>query len=137
MLGSLIAKQAVKVGLKSFENHDLKMSKVGWRNDVTMIYPAGDVLPGGKFQGKDAVTQWVKNAMDYFPVYKIDIKHVCVQNLFDLIGNNVITVLWNETRVDCEGITYHLDGLSKITLRGFRAIEMKDYVFSISSEPKN
>jgi len=62
-----------------------------WDDDAIFIYP-GNVSASGINNGKGAVLTWFNNLLATGPSVHFSIKSICVSNIFDLIGTNVITV---------------------------------------------
>jgi len=135
MIGALIAKSKVTSSYDLLNNRDIKNFLANWRDDATWIYP-GDISAGGEFKGKKAIEEWFQKFLDQFPTMKITPKNVCVKNILDFVGNNVVTVEWDEENITKDGTKVQLSGVTVITLKFGKAIHAIDYIFNTDDEIK-
>ncbi|MEJ2649897.1 MAG: nuclear transport factor 2 family protein, partial [Sedimentisphaerales bacterium] len=91
---------------------------------------------GGTFKGKKAIEEWFKKFIEQFPVLKITPKNVCVKNIFDFFGTNVVAVEWDEESTNKDGIQSQFTGVTVITLKFGKATKAIDYMFTTEGELK-
>ena len=133
MIGALIAKSKVTSSYDLLNNRDIDSFLATWRDDATFIYPEG-TSAGGEFKGKEAIKEWFRKLLDQFPTFKNTPKNVCVKNILDLVGTNVVTVEWNEENITKDGTKVHLSGVTVITLKFGKATHVRDYIFNSDEE---
>ena len=129
MIGALIAKKKTASAYKSLNSRDINSFLASWHDESTWIYP-GDISASGEFKGKKSIEVWFRKYMDQFTNVKITPKSICVQNIFDLVGTNVVAVIWDEEVTNRDGDTYQFNGVTVINLRFGKAIHAHDYVFN-------
>jgi ketosteroid isomerase-like protein len=135
MIGALLARRAMADAFEALNRHDLPKFMSGWRDDGAFIYP-GDVPASGTFEGKSAVEGWFRNFLDQFPKIQFDIQDICVRNIFDLIGNNVVAVRWNIHVTNRDGRVGQNSGVTVISIKGGKAFLAQDYIFDQGQELK-
>ena len=133
MIGTLIARRKVAGNFDAMNRHDLPGFMSSWRDDGVFIYP-GETHASGTFQGKDAVESWFRRFFEQFPEIGFTVRDICVRNLFDLVGNNVITVHWDLELTNQEGQKGKISGVSVIRIQGGKALTVKDYLFDAGEE---
>ncbi len=89
MVGAIIAKLAVKSGFDALNKGDLEKFMKAWNENGIFIY-TGKVKAGGQFAEKPEIKRWFEGFIRQFPERKFTIKHVGVENIFDIAGNNTI-----------------------------------------------
>lgn len=134
MLGALIAKQKVRSAFSYFNDRNMEKFLSLWDDDAIFIYP-GNVSVSGTNKGKSAVSAWFNNLMDTGPAVHFSIKSICVDNIFDLIGTNVITAEWDNSVTNRNGITILISGISVIRIKKGRIIKVCDYIFDPEKLP--
>jgi ketosteroid isomerase-like protein len=134
MIGAIIAKRKVPAWFEAMNRHDLQALLSNYTDDTAMEYP-GDV-PGvsGTFTGIDALRAWYQRYFEQFPEIHYTLKHVAVTNLLDLVGNNVIAVQWVAQVVNREGLNLQTDGVSIVTARRGKAIQLTVYMAASSEQ---
>jgi ketosteroid isomerase-like protein len=116
MIGALIAKSKVTSSYDLLNRRDLTRFLANWQDEATFVYP-GDISPSGEFKGKKAIEEWFQKLLDQFPTFKITPKNVCVKNIFDFVGTNVVTVEWDEDNINKESNKVQVSGVTVITLK--------------------
>ena len=104
MIGAILAKRAARSGFGALERRDVKTFLASWKEDATFIYP-GDLSVSGQIAGKQAIEMWFRGFLEQFPQFHFTLKNVCVDNIFDLIGTNIVAVVWDINLTNQEGIT--------------------------------
>ena len=133
MIGALIAKSKVTSSYDLLNNRDIKNFLKNWHDDATFIYP-GNIPASGEYRGKKAIEEWFQKLLDQFPTFKNTPKNVCVKNIFDFVGTNVVTVEWVEDNVAKDGTKVKLNGLTVITLKFGKATHAIDYIFNTDED---
>ena len=135
MIGALIAKSKVNSSYGLLNSRDITSFLANWHDESTFVYP-GRVSSSGEFRGKKAIEEWFRRLFDQFPTFKITPKNVCVKNIFDFVGTNVVTVEWTEKNINKDGKKVDVSGVTVITLKFGKAIHAKDYIFATDEELK-
>ncbi|MDH3561377.1 MAG: nuclear transport factor 2 family protein [Gammaproteobacteria bacterium] len=134
MLGALIAKHKVRSAFSYFNDRNMEKFLSLWDDNAIFIYP-GNVSVSGTNKGKSTVSAWFNNLMDVGPSVNFSIKSICVDNIFDLIGTNVITVEWDNSVTNRKGINILVSGVSVIRIKKGRIIYVRDYIFDPEKLP--
>lgn len=135
MIGALIAKSKVTSSYDLLNGRDIKGFLANWHDEATWIYPEASSA-GGMFNGKTAIEEWFNRFIDQFPSLTITPKQVCVSNVMDFVGSNVVAVEWDEESTNKEGIESKFTGVTVITLKVGKATNAKDYIFASDEEIK-
>ena len=133
MIGALIAKSKVASSYDLLNRRDITSFLANWHDESTFIYP-GSVSASGEFKGKKAIEEWFRGLFDQFPTFKITPKSVCVKNVLDFVGTNVVTVEWVEENINKGGNKVEVSGVTVITLKFGKATQAKDYIFATDEE---
>jgi len=129
MIGALIAKSKVTSSYDLLNNRDIKTFLANWRDDATWIYP-GDISASGEYKGKQAIEEWFQKFLDQFPTINFTPKNVCVKNILDFVGTNVVSVEFVENNINKDGKKIQFRGVTVITLKFGKATHARDYVFN-------
>lgn len=127
MLGAILAKQAVKSGFDSLNKGDLEQCLKGWNDECVFKYP-GKVKAGGTFTGKDQIKKWYKNFFDQYPQRKFTLKHIALENIFDLIGNNTAIARWDLEVTNKDGFKSSNSGVTLLEIRGGKISMGEDFM---------
>jgi uncharacterized protein len=130
MIGAIIARKAVNRAFQALSNHDLAAFMSAWRDDGVLMYP-GEIWASGTFTGKPAVEEWCRTFFEQYPKIKFDIQQICAQNIFAMGGTNVMTAHWNIYLTNRSGRVGQNSGVSVITLKGGKVVQVKDFVFDL------
>ena len=128
MIGSLIAKKTLAKSFQYLNDGDLTSFMSVWADEGVFEFPL-DFPEKGVFEGKTAVTQWFKAFLDGYKDIQFDVHAVCVQNIFDLTGNNVGVVQWDKKMTTHDGEIERYSGTTVITIKGGKVVMAKDYFF--------
>lgn len=134
MLGALIAKRKVRSAFAYFNDRNMEEFLSLWDDNSIFTYP-GKLSVSGSKKGKSAVSAWFRHLMDAGPSVHFSIKSICVENIFDLIGTNVITVEWDNAVTNRKGINLLVNGVSIIRLEKGKILEVCDYIFDPDTLP--
>ena len=89
MIGAIVAKQAIKSAFDALNKGNLEKFLKAWSENGIFIYP-GKVKAGGQFAGKPEIKRWFEEFIKQFPQRKFTVKHVGVDNIFDMAGYNTL-----------------------------------------------
>ena len=128
MIGTLIAKSKIRSGFNRLSNHDIDTFLTDWAEDASFIYP-GNISVSGEFSGKKAIEEWFTKFMEQFPQINFTIKHVCLQNICDMVGTNHIAVEWDVQLTNKDGKEIQNSGVTTLDLKMGKAILVRDYIF--------
>jgi ketosteroid isomerase-like protein len=130
MIGALIARKAIARAFDAMNRHDLQEFMSAWREDGVFVYP-GDIPESGTFQGKSAVEGWFRHFFEQFPRIRFDIQDLCVRNIFDLSGTNVVGVHWNIQLTNREGRVGQNSGVTVVNIKRGKVFLVKDFIFDL------
>ena len=133
MIGALIAKSKVTSSYDSLNNRDIKTFLAAWHDECVWYYP-GAVSVSGEFKGKKAIEEWFQNFLDHFQSIKLTPKSVCVNNIFDFVGSNIVTVNFDEELIDNDGNKYQFEGVTVVTLKFGKATHAQDFFLATDEE---
>ncbi len=130
MIGTLLARTAVRNAFLALNRKDLGAFMSVWRNDAVFIYP-GDIPESGIFQGRAAVESWFRRFFEQYQQITFDVHQICLSNVFDFAGNNVAAVHWDIHLLNREGHEGRNAGVTIITIEGGKVIQARDYIFDL------
>ena len=128
MIGALIAKKKIASAFDALNRRDISAFLSAWRDDCVFMYP-GDISVSGKMEGKATIEKWFRNFMEQFPKIKITLKSVCVKNIFDFTGTNVVAAQWDVEYTNRDGKEIQNTGVTIINTRMGKALSVTDYYF--------
>ena len=135
MIGAIIAKKSIAACFEAMNRQDLDKFMSHWREDSVFIYP-GEIPESGTYEGKDAIQGWFRNFFDKHQKIHFDLKNICVKNIFDLTGTNVIAVHWNIYLTNRDGREGQNSGVTVINIEGGKAFLVKDFIFDLGENFK-
>lgn len=130
MVGALVAKRALAGAFEAMNRHDLPTFMSAWREDAVFLYP-GEIPESGTFQGKPAIEGWFRRFFEQFPTIDFDVRDICVRNIFDMVGNNVVTVHWNLGLVNRSGREGRNSGVTVVTIERGKVVHIKDFIYDL------
>jgi ketosteroid isomerase-like protein len=130
VIGAIIAKKSLADAFAALNHHDLPKFMSAWREDGVFDYP-GDIPESGTFQGKSAVESWFRRFFEQFPKIQFDVQDICVRNIFDLLGTNVVTVHWNIQLTNREGRAGQNSGVTVASNKRGKVFHVKDFIFDL------
>ncbi len=136
MIGAFIAKKKVSSAFYALNRRDSSAFLSAWRDDCAFIYP-GDISVSGKVKGKTSIENWFQNFMDQFPKIKFTLKNICVENIFDFVGTNVVTAHWDLALTNRDGKEIQNSGVTIINIKFGKASLVIDYIFDTGDKFKN
>jgi ketosteroid isomerase-like protein len=133
VIGALIAKRKVAAAFEALNRQDLAGFMSGWRDDGVFIYP-GDIPESGTYRGKAAVEAWFRHFLEQFPVLRFEVQAICVRNIFDLVGNNVIAACWTRQMTNRSGREAQDRGVSVVTAKLGKVVSVEDFFFDLGDD---
>jgi ketosteroid isomerase-like protein len=130
MIGAILAKRALKNAFDALNHHDLPAFMAAWRDDGVFIYP-GDIPESGTFKGKSAVEGWFRRFFQQFPTIHFEVLDLCVRNIFDMVGTNVVAVHWNIQLTNREGRVGRNSGVTVVCIERGKAYLARDFIFDL------
>jgi ketosteroid isomerase-like protein len=130
MIGAIIARKAVDNAFKALSSHNLEGFMSAWHEEGVLIYP-GEMWASGTFSGRKAVSEWCRKFFEQYPRINFDIQQICTGNIFAMGGTNVMTAHWNISLTNRSGRVGQNSGVSVITLKRGKVIQVKDFVFDL------
>ena len=127
MIGAIIGRQAVKAGFTAMNNRNMDKFMKAMSKDCVWIYP-GNLSVSGTFTGKENVTKWFQHFQDQFPTRIFTVTHLGVGNIFDFIGNNVISAKWELELVNKAGEKFKNSGVTVLTIKGAKVVKGEDFL---------
>jgi len=135
MIGAIIAKKSIAACFEAMNRQDLDEFMSHWREDSVFTYP-GEIPESGTYEGKDSIKGWFRNFFDKHQRIHFDLQDICVKNIFDLTGTNVVAVHWNVCLTNLDGIEGHNSGVTVINIEGGKASLVKDFIFDLGENFK-
>lgn len=135
MIGTVIAKKSIAASFEAMNRQDLDTFMSSWRDDGVFIYP-GEIPESGTFQGKEKVRNWFQNFFNKYQKIQFDVQDICVKNIFDLTGSNVVAVHWNLGLTNVDGRVGQNSGVTIINIEGGKVFLVKDYFFDLGENFK-
>jgi ketosteroid isomerase-like protein len=130
MIGAIVARKALADAFDALNRHDLPEFMKAWRDDGVFVYP-GEIPESGTFQGKSAVEGWFRHFFEQFPGIRFDIQDICVRNIFDLAGTNVVAVHWNIQLTNRDGRVGQNSGVTVVNIKRGKVFLVKDFIFDL------
>jgi ketosteroid isomerase-like protein len=133
MIGSIIARKAIKAGFDAINEGNIDKFMRSWRDDATFYYP-GRVKAGGEYIGKDQIRKWFEGFVRQFPQRKFTINYVGVDNIFDVLGNNTLFAQLDLELINKNGFNCTNSGVSCIKIQGAKIVKVEDFLKKIDGE---
>jgi len=128
MIGAMIAKYKVSSAFKALNNRDFQTFLSAWRDDCVFNYP-GKVPMSGSHEGIAAIQKWFQKFLDQFPKIEFTIKNLCVDNIFDFVGNNTVAAHWDLKLTKKDNTELQNSGVTVIKIKFGKAEMVTDYFF--------
>ncbi len=130
MIGAILARKAVARAFDCLNRRDLAGFMSAWRQDGVFTYP-GEIPESGSFVGKSEVENWFRRFFEQYPTIEFDVHDICVRNLFDLRGTNVVAVHWDIRLLNREGRHGRNSGVTVVSIERGRVAHVKDFIFDL------
>lgn len=136
MIGAIMAKKALAAAFDALNRHDLEKFMAGWRDDGVFVYP-GDIPESGTFRGRETVEAWFRRFFEQFPEIGFDVHDICVRNIFDMRGTNVVPVHWDLKLTNRAGRAGTNSGVTIVTIERGKVVYVKDFIFDLGDNFRN
>jgi ketosteroid isomerase-like protein len=133
MIGALVARKALASAFDALNRHDLPKFMSAWRDDGMFVYP-GEIPESGTFKGRSAVEGWFRHFFEQFPGIRFDIQDLCVRNIFDLSGTNVVAVHWGVQLTNRDGRVGRNSGVTVVNIKRGKVFLVKDFIFDLGDD---
>jgi ketosteroid isomerase-like protein len=133
MIGAILAKRGVAAGYDAMNRRDLPAIMADWHDKAVFTYP-GDLPASGTYEGRSVIEGWFRRYLEQFPEVRFEVHDVCVRNLLDLVGSNVIIGHRDVEVANREGHRGTWSGVSIFTLRLGKVVALKDIIFDVGGE---
>lgn len=130
MIGAVLAKRFIKNAFHNLSNRDIEKFLSAWSEDAVFHYP-GTANASGTFSGKPKIKAWFARMLEQYPEIEFNVKHVCVENLFDVSGTNFVIADWDIRVRRRDGKEFENTGVTTVTLKARKAIEAWDFIFDL------
>ena len=129
MIGAILAKRNIPKAIEALNNRDLETFLKGFADDAVLKHP-GDV-PGvsGTHTGKSAIRDFYQYELEQFPKLRLSPKHIAVDNILDMRGNNVVIMHWEADVTNREGFRLLNSGVSVMTIKDRKVVHMQNFVY--------
>jgi ketosteroid isomerase-like protein len=135
MIGVMIAKMLARRSYDAINRGDVAGFMANWHRDATLTYP-GDLSVSGTHKGTRAIESWFRHFKEAIPIRTFRPISISVKNVFDLVGNNVIAVQWDNRPVNRAGKEFYVRGVTVSTARWGKITESTTYVFDYQLLPE-
>jgi len=116
MIGVLIAKRLARRSYDAINRGDMPAIMKGWHPHATFTYP-GHISVSGTRTGRAEIEEWLRHFIEAIPTRTFRPLSVAVENVFDVVGNNVISVQWDHRPVNGAGEEFYVTGVTVSTER--------------------
>ncbi len=128
MIGVLIAKALARRSYDAINRGDEKAFMASWSDDATLTYP-GNLSVSGTQRGKRQIEAWFRHFKEAIPTRTFRPISISVSNIFDFLGNNVISVQWENKPINRQGEEFYIRGVTVSSSRWGKIVESTTYVF--------
>ncbi len=135
MIGVFIAKRLARRTFDAINRGDMDVIMAGWDEDAVFIYP-GHLSVSGTRQGRAAIEAWFRHFIETVPTRAFRPLSVSVENVFDLVGNNVIAVQWDNHVVNKAGEKLYVRGATISRARHGKLVANTTYVLDYELLPR-
>ncbi len=135
MIGTIIAKKVARKSYDAINRGDIEEIMANWHPDASMTYP-GNISVSGTRKGKAEIEAWFRHFIEAIPTRTFHPISISVENLFDLIGNNVVSIQWDNRPVNKAGEEFYVRGVTVSTLRWGKITEATTYVLDYQYLPR-
>lgn len=135
MIGAFIVKKKVSSSFDALNRRNVSAFLSDWKDDCTFNYP-GNIAVSGSIRGKKSIEIWFKNFMEQFPKIKFTVKNICVENIIDFVGTNVVAAHWDLDQTNRDGKLIHNSGVTVINIKYSKAILVTDYIYDTGDKFK-
>lgn len=126
MIGTLIARNAVRKGFDSVMRGDVEALRSIFHEDASLVYPTR-----GTVVGREGILDFYRHMLHVFPRIRAVVHVAAVEDLFDWTGTNVLTTSFEVHTTNRQGVTFTQEGMQLIRLHRGRIRHLR-YFFADS-----
>jgi len=135
MIGTIIAKKIARRSYDAINRGDLAAIMANWDSDANFTYP-GSISVSGTRKGKREIEAWFKHFIEAIPIRTFNPLSICVENIFDLVGNNTVSVQWDNRPVNKYGEEFYVRGVTVSIIRRGKIVDATTYVLDYQLLPR-
>ena len=128
MIATFVLKAVVRNSFKALNAHQLDHFLAGWDDHATFDYP-GNLSVSGRFTGKAQIREWFSRMFEQYPEIDFTPRHICVESIFDLTGNNQAMVQVDIKLTNKSGVTVSNSAVICLKIRNRKVVAARDYFF--------
>ena len=128
MLGSLISKYVTQAGFAALNRRDLDGFLKPWAEDAVFHFP-GRISVSGEKKGKEEIRRFFQRVLEQFPTLHFDVRSICVEHPFVLLGSNSIAAEWMLDVINRQGNSFRYGGITLARTRRGQIYQAQDYLF--------
>jgi uncharacterized protein (TIGR02246 family) len=102
----------VRAGFSALERRDLDAFVSSFADDAVVIYPTV-----GAIRGRAAIREFYSHFLQTFPKVEAVVHDVGVQNIFDVVGTNVVFSHFEISTTNRRGVTFKQEALQLIRIK--------------------
>ena len=135
MIGAMLGTMLVRRSYDAINQGDVAAIMANWNDEATLTYP-GNLSVSGTRKGRGAIEAWFRHFVEAVPTRTFKLSSICVQNIFDIVGTNVIAAQWEDRPVNRAGESFHVRGVTVATSRWGKITSSTVYIFDPSVLPR-
>ena len=129
MIGAILAKRNIPKVIESLNNRDLDTFLKDFADDAVLMQPGGVPGVSGTHAGKPAIRAFYEYELEQFPKLRLSPKHIAIDNILDMTGNNVVIMHWEADMTNRDGFRLLNSGVSVMTFKARKVVHMQNFVF--------
>ena len=130
MIGAIILKLALRGAMDDLNKRNKEKIIASFADDAVIIYP-GKMSVSGVRKGKAAIKEFFDKYFDQFPEEHCVAKETYIKNILALGLSNTIAIRFQKRITNKAGQTFENSGISVLTLRWGKVVEMQDFYFDV------
>ena len=132
MIGAIILKLALRGAMDDLNKRNKEKIIASFADDAVIIYP-GRMSVSGVRKGKAAIKEFFDKYFDQFPEEHCVAKETYIKNILALGLSNTIAIRFQKRITNKAGQTFENSGISVLTLRRGKVVEMQDFYFDVET----
>lgn len=135
MIGAILAKMLGRRSYDAINRGDVAGIMANWHDEASLTYP-GSLSVSGTRKRRDAIEAWFRHFTEAVPIRAFKLLSISVQNIFDIVGTNVIAVEWEDRPVNRTGESFYVRGVTVAATRRGKITASTVYIFDPSVLPR-
>jgi ketosteroid isomerase-like protein len=132
MIGAIILKLALRGAMDDLNKRQKEKIIASFADDAVIIYP-GRMSVSGVRKGKVAIKEFFDKYFDQFPEEHCVAKETYIKNILALGLSNTIAIRFKKRVTNKAGQTFENSGISVLTIRWGKVVEMQDFYFDVET----